>query len=70
MIRLILLLCSITTTLMAFGQKEVESKKTVNTYKNGAKMREQIKYAGSDTIIELTYYENGQLNQKTQLVKG
>ena len=64
----ILLALIVLSGQLSCSQERVEKKTTLKKYNDGQLMREQVKYKENDTIVEFIYYQNGQLNHKTQLL--
>ena len=56
--------------LFSCQQQSVESKTTIEHYKNGQILREQVKYKDNDTTVAFIYFLNGKLNRKYQIVNS
>ena len=65
---LILITCLISQA--TFAQDKIEERTVLNKYDNGQTMREHIKYQGNDTLVEFVYFENGQINNKRQVINN
>ncbi|MFD2907426.1 c-type cytochrome [Flavobacterium ardleyense] len=51
-------------------EQRIENKTTLNKYADGKLLRESVKYQDNDTITEFTYFKNGKLNYKRQLLNN
>ena len=62
---IIILLCFLIAQI-SLAQEKVERRKILERYANGQTMKEYVKYQGKDTLLEFIYFENGQVNYKSQ----
>lgn len=69
-IRKITLLLTFLLVQLSCTQQTIENKTTLDKYADGKILREQIKYQNNDTLVQLTYYKNGKLNYKIQLLNN
>lgn len=65
---ILLILISNLIGQVVFAQERIESRQVLDSYENGQTHREQVKYYDNDTVVELTYFEDGQLNIKRQIL--
>ncbi len=63
LLTLVVLLAQLSCT-----QERAESRTVLNKYASAQIVRQHVKYAGNDTVVEFRYYQNGQLNHKGQLL--
>lgn len=69
-IRIFALLLIFLLVQLSCTQQTVENKTVLNKYADGKILREQVKYQDNDTLVQLTYYKNGKLNYKIQLLNN
>lgn len=55
---------------LSCSQQTIENKNILNKYADGKILREQVKYRDNDTLVQFTYFKNGKLNYKMQLLNN